>query len=101
MKPMGNSLCYRCEHRARFLETGVRPRYECGNTESSNYACYMYRPVMPVLLKKQKEDTREQFAGWAFSARSEAVGMPDMELSVKHQDGGSLLYWKPKEGTQD
>ena len=79
-----------------FLESGVRPRYECGEIESAKFSCYMYRPVMPVLLKKQKEDKREQFAGWMLSARSEAAGMPEMELAAKYKKSGSLLYWIPK-----
>ena len=99
MKPnSGKSLCYRCEHRACFLETGVRPRHECG-AAMSVISCYMYRPAMPVLLKRQKGDNRKQFAGWAFSARSEAVGMPDMDLAVRREKNGSFLYWEPKEDT--
>jgi len=59
----------------------------------------MYQPAMPVLLKRQKGDNRKQFTGWAFSARSEAIGMPDMDLAVRREKNGSFLYWKPKEDT--
>lgn len=47
-------LCFRCEHRASFLETGSQPRFECGNIENSNKGCYMFIPCRPVVMKKKQ-----------------------------------------------
>jgi hypothetical protein len=47
-------LCFRCEHRARFLEDRSgeppRPRYQCGETTRAVCSCYMYEPVAPLIL---------------------------------------------------
>jgi len=59
------SLCYRCEHRVNFLENKIASRCECGTIESSVCGCYMYEPVKPVVLKKNEDDTRPQFAGYS------------------------------------
>ena len=45
-------LCFRCEHRARFLETGARPRCECGDKDCSVHSCYMFTPCRPVILTR-------------------------------------------------
>ena len=90
---MPKGLCFRCEHRARFLEMGDRPRYECGNVESCMHGCYMYLPVKPVILKQDEDDNRPQFGPVWFSSRSRYVGLPNMKLSLKHSDSGNLLYW--------
>jgi diphthamide synthase (EF-2-diphthine--ammonia ligase) len=87
-------LCFRCEHRARFLETNIKPRFECGEYETILHSCYMYRPVKPVILKKREGDKRPQFDSYIISARSEYEGMPHMDLNVeKLANGGSVLYW--------
>lgn len=63
-EPIG--LCWRCEHRIRFLESGGKwhPRCECGTVYQkekdgekiidghNSHACYMYKPVKPVTLEK-------------------------------------------------
>jgi len=87
-------LCFRCEHRAAFLEKNIRPRFECGEIERSVHGCYMYKPVRPVILKKREGDKRPQFSGYLMSARSEYDGMPHMYLNVEElANGGSVLYW--------
>ena len=88
-------LCYRCEHRADFKETGRRPRYECG-TDYAVVSCYMYQPVMPVILKKEKGDRRPQFGPAMISARSQAVGVSKFELDLHKTRNGVVLYWRPK-----
>lgn len=84
-------LCYRCEHRAAFHETGLRPRYECG-AGGTVTSCYMYKPVKPVILKKTKGDKRPQFGPAMISARSQGVGIADFELDLHR----TILYWRPK-----
>ena len=96
-------LCYRCNHRSQYLDSlkgdnplEHRPRSECGDIETSKYVCYMYEPVQPVILKKQKGDKRPRFAGWMLSAREEFVGLADFVLDLKKVKDGSILYWRPK-----
>jgi hypothetical protein len=91
-------LCFRCESRARFWETGSGPRCECQDYETAVYGCYMYTPVLPVVLKKNEGDTRPQFAGAMLSARSHFVRVAeDAEMSVKKDNDGLVLYWVPKD----
>jgi hypothetical protein len=86
-------LCFRCDHRAKFLEFGWRPRYECGEPEKCVGGCYMYKPTCPVVLGKDPDDERPQFSAPIISARSRFVEVADMELAVKVCDTGSVLYW--------
>ncbi len=69
-------LCFRCHHRARYLETGGQwePRCECGDVGHAVYSCYMYRPPVPLLLVRDKGDRRPAGGPWMFSARMHAVG---------------------------
>ena len=117
-------LCQRCDWWANFLETGMRPRYECGNVvhkcrkcEGSGYtddkkckicngtgyvlhtkhSCYMFKPVRPLVLAKDENDNRPQFAGTMISARSHGVEIPECELKLHESDNGNTIYWKPKE----
>ena len=73
-RPRG--LCFRCENRARNLETEGRhqPRRECGSTKMSVHTCYAYRPVKPVVLRKAKGDRR------VFGYRTEATALPEGRL---------------------
>ena len=63
-------LCYRCEMRAKYLESGIRPRLQCGDIEQASYSCYQYVPVRPVILVKA-----------------------DGKLLIKHYKDGDELYW--------
>ncbi len=93
-KKENKGLCFRCEHRANFLETGRQPRYECGNIEQCNYGCYMYQPVKPVILAIQDGyEGRPQFGPAMISARSRYAGEPDMHLNAVHVDSGAVLFW--------
>ena len=93
-----SGLCFRCEHRAKFLEEGSRPRYECGEIEESKFSCYMYKPVRPVVTAKLGDDKRPKYAGSLFSARSRFVEVAeDVELKVEEIATGDYLYWAPKQ----
>ena len=51
-------LCYRCEHRAQFLESGRGFRCECQNPTTASYCCYGYQPMRPLLLRRAPRDKR-------------------------------------------
>ena len=94
------SLCFRCEHRAQFLEKGFQPRCECGDIKSSKWSCYMYSPVRPiVLVKSDKSDKRPQFGPWMISSRSTGVVVEQdkIQLKLHKYKSGGMLYWAPKE----
>jgi len=91
-------LCWRCEHRARFHETGHRPRCECGDVTSSNWSCYMYRPVQPIVIQANDNVDPRPLGGPAFfSSRGHRVGMGDVKLVGRTTKQGLLQYWVPKE----
>lgn len=83
-------LCFRCEHRARYLESGHAPRYECGQAAESKCGCYMYRPVSPVVMKPQDGDPRPVGSGM-LACRSEAVRVFRSNLECKEVDGGFVI----------
>ena len=89
------SLCWRCEHRAIAHEEGHGPRYECTDLFTSKHSCYCYQPVKPLILKRDSNDKRPQFAGWAISSRSHSAGIePDLVLKViSHGNKGNTLIW--------
>ena len=118
-------LCNRCETRAEHFETGSQPRCECGSVElvkadpddvvaaacphckgrvrarpQSVTACYMYRPVRPIVLQKRAGDDRPQFAGAMVSARSEGVrtacSKEDIDLASWSKDNCTMLFWMPQ-----
>lgn len=92
------ALCYRCEHRARYLEAGRRPRCECGMTDTAKYSCYMYKPVRPVVLSKtDPADPRPPAGPWGYSARSRYVRQLRHEeghYAMEHVDGGYVFIYK-------
>jgi hypothetical protein len=106
---MKGGICHRCEYRAQYLETGHAPRAECGWVDKSKYGCYMYKPVLPVVMERDEEEEeitkaygveRPSFGPAAFSARMHFVRLPEgeMELTGRKIDGGLLVYWRPKKG---
>ena len=99
-----NGLCYRCEYRARFFETGHGPRYECQQPSEAVCGCYMYRPVRPCITTKQNnDDIREVYDGPMVAARSRLVRVADdkdVQLNLHplyDKDTGVALlpYWEP------
>lgn len=93
-------LCFRCMHRARFLEYGSRPRYECGQITNSKMACYMYKPCLPIVVKKMDpKDKRPWPATGYLSARSEAVRVlreDELNFEVEGFDGNVVFMWELK-----
>ena len=87
-------LCYRCEHRAFFLETGSGARFECSQPEMSVMGCYMFQPVKPICIKPREGDSRPMSLNY-FSSRVERVdASPELELKGEKTKEGILVYWK-------
>lgn len=91
-------LCFRCDHRAQYLEDGEKPRLECGLIRTTKMACYMYQPVKPVMLSKlDDDDSRLRFRGPMFSSRERYAGIPNMELAATIDGELVTLYWVPRQ----
>jgi hypothetical protein len=98
-------LCFRCEHRARFVEFNARfpnstqaprPRYECGEPNASKHSCYMYQPVRPVILAADTGDKRPQLGPAMIAARMHALGFPaEIKLAAIQYRDGVLPFWLP------
>jgi hypothetical protein len=93
-------LCFRCEHRARYLESGHAPRHECGQVNESKCGCYMYRPVSPVVIKPQDGDPRPIGSG-ILSCRSEAVRVFQSRLMCKEIEDGFVILCHDEEETNE
>ena len=92
-------LCFRCEHRARYHETGIQPRLECGEAGKSKSACYMYAPVRPLIVKPIKGESRPLFGMHMLSGRMEAVSVADdsqVEAIGCRVTGGVMVTWECK-----
>ena len=95
MKPIKLRLCFRCEHRARYQETGDAVRHECGNINDGVCSCYSFRPMSPVILEKSNpHDTKIRFGPSFIAPREKIVGISnDFSLNVKWLDKGrAVLY---------
>lgn len=103
------SLCFRCEHRARYLTDKLnhkkhchQPRFECGEPATSKYSCYMFIPCMPIVTSSN-DDVRPRFAGAMLSARERVVRIMDrdeVEATIIYENNGEVaLGWKVKDGT--
>jgi len=98
-KPYG--LCFRCENRARFLESSRqgdpdRPRFQCGDPTYSAHSCYMFQPVKPVVTwPNDPKDKRPRFAPAIISSREAAAVIPKCRLKIKrYGKKGAVLYWE-------
>lgn len=89
-------LCYRCHHRARFLETGgmEEPRFECSQIEHAVMACYMFRPCRPLALRPQQGDKRPVGGPWMVSSRVNAVAEAPGEWVLTKSPLGFVILWK-------
>lgn len=89
-------LCFRCEFRAKFLETGSGPRHQCKQTNGNVFICYMYQPVKPVILgdpESSKGDPRPRGSG-ILSKRHQFIKVPEnMKLTYKEYGNNFALYW--------
>ena len=96
-------LCFRCEHRARYLESydsenpfKVRPRHECGLTDRSVSSCYLFTPVKPVLeVKTNIKDIRPAFPG-LLGARVSGTAIAECDLNRVRRGNGWIMYWTPE-----
>jgi hypothetical protein len=89
------TLCFRCERRAEFLESGHGPRCECKDRDKAVSSCYMYRPVRPVVLAANSGEKRPVVAGSMLSGRSHAVGFFGA-LRCISAGQCTALYWGPE-----
>ena len=101
MNTEGMGLCYRCEHRAAFLETGSRPRCECGESRAV-HGCYMFMPTKPIAVGPIEGEKRPIFGPWMLAGRIQSHGLVDDER-IRMQlidlgDGKVSTVWtiKPK-----
>ena len=108
-KPKENSdwktLCFRCEHRAVFLEDSEKakdssiptPRYECRLINNSISSCYMFSPVKPLTIEKtEQEDPRGITLGILGARVTPSLKQPELVLASKVLKNKVLVYWKPK-----
>lgn len=97
------SLCFRCEHRAEFLEDSLhgekhprRPRMECGDVFNSKTGCYMFKPCKPVVtVSTNSEDIRPRFGPAFLSKREYAKRILDeATLTIIYHNGEEVaLGW--------
>lgn len=99
-QPVALPLCYRCHHRARYLETGGQwcPRMECGQVDQAVCGCYMYRPPAPLLLISEKGDRRPVGGPWMFSARLHAVEEVQGCWTLQRVGRGWSMGWEGDAG---
>jgi hypothetical protein len=90
-----HALCYRCEHRALWLDTRThRPRCECGDT-TAKHSCYMYEPVKPLVMEVDKGERRSPFMGWMIAGRSHAIGLPVTCRCVYKRGKKYVIFHQP------
>ena len=87
-------LCYRCEHRALFHETGDQPRFECGASRAS-WTCYMYRPVRPLAVVANDGEERPIGGPWMLAGRVHAEKPAAVEMAAERQGRATVFYWRP------
>ena len=92
-------LCYRCEHRARFIENGHGPRCECGDVDRAVSSCYMYLPVVPVITKPlNTDDPRPVYGPPMIAGRVVYSKLADINeeifLNLHQIDEGYLALWE-------
>jgi len=90
-----HGLCWRCENRAKFHDTGYGPRCECGDVRSAKYSCYCYEPTRPLVLERDKGERRSLFLGWMLSGRGHAVGVAVSKIRAYGQNGMALKWHEP------
>lgn len=96
-------LCFRCDHRASFLETGHGPRYQCGEVQKSVVMCYTYMPVRPVVNTADMHDKDHPgpFAPaimrtrWSATRVAEEGEEIDSSLHMLSPDSW-VVYWRPR-----
>lgn len=83
----GQGLCFRCEHRAVFLESGDMPRFECGTERMASACCYMFMPTKPVVVGPIEGEKRPIFGPPFIAGRVQSHGLvPDERIRLKLVD---------------
>ena len=92
-------LCFRCEHRALFLEDGYQPRCECGNVKVQVCSCYMFKPCRPIVTKAASGyKGRPRYSLPMISAREEGCGLLDGVLDViRLSKTKACIFWRDKD----
>lgn len=89
-------LCHRCEYRASFLDGGARPRYQCGDKGKTVIGCYMYLPVIPLVVSPLKGEKRPVFGPPMIAGRVEPVRVAttkEVKAVAGKVKGGILATW--------
>ncbi len=103
-KPMERKyalLCCRCQHRVDFFETGIRPRYECGDPTHNKFACYMFHPILPIAMNVLATEPawRKKLRGSMMMIRPRETGTVlnagKFKLCAYETKQGVITYWKP------
>lgn len=83
-EPEYQGLCFRCEWRARYLETDSGPRCECKERDKQVASCYMFRPCIPIILQRNAGDRRPIGGPIFLSARFHGVKLVKDAPTVAH-----------------
>lgn len=84
-------LCFRCEHRAYWLENHIAQKYECKDSDRAIVSCYMFKPTKPIALEKDPDEY-----GNILSPRLHSPAVDTkFKLSIKKQGEQTILYWEP------
>jgi hypothetical protein len=100
-KTLGLGLCFRCEHRSVFHETGWGPRFEC-KQKMAVHSCYCFVPCKPIAAAPIAGEKRLIFDPWMTSGRLQSMGLVDnarLRLKLVDIDGRAIAaVWtiKPK-----
>lgn len=94
-------LCFRCEHRARALETGIGPRAECKDLELSKTSCYMFTPCFPIITEPLDKDDIRPRGPSILSRREKAVSLMETDTielkNIIDDEDKICLVWDLKE----
>ncbi len=95
-------LCCRCQYRVDFFETGSRPRCECGDPACQKFACYMFKPILPIAMNvlstepKWRKKLRYSLVMLRPRETGTVLNEDKFELNVYKTKQGLVSYWKPK-----
>jgi len=85
---LGHGLCFRCEYRAAFFDTGYGPRYECGKS-GAVHSCYMFIPTKPIAVGPIEGEKRPIFGPWMVAGCKKSYGLiNNRQLRLKLIDLG-------------
>lgn len=103
-KEIWTGLCWRCEHRACFHETGFHPRFECGEARAV-HNCYMFMPTKPIAVGPIKGEKRPIFGPWFVAGRIQSHGLVATERLrlrlIDLGDGNSTAVWTIKNSKKE